>query len=154
MKRRLFLTSAAAALVTATTARAERLLVNSPGDGFLNLRTGPGSQYNIIRKMYHGSAVETLEYANGWVRVRHESGAVGWAFAKYLVRPAATNVRYVYSPNDGYLNLRTGPGTRYQIIRPMYNGEVVTLLERSGGWVRVKHQSGAIGWAFEKYLHR
>ena len=60
MNRRLFLTSAAAALVTATTARAERLLVNSPGDGFLNLRTGPGSQYNIIRKMYHGSAVETL----------------------------------------------------------------------------------------------
>lgn len=154
MKRRMFLTVAAAALVTAGQARAERLLVNSPGDGFLNLRTGPGSQFDIIRKMFHGSAVETLEFANGWVRVRHESGAVGWAFAKYLVRPAATNVRYVYSANDGFLNLRTGPGTRYQIIRPMYNGEAVTLLERSGGWVRVKHESGAIGWTFEKYLRR
>lgn len=154
MDRRLFLTTAGAALVAPGLASAERLIVNSPGDGYLNLRTGPGSQYQIIRQMYHGSSVETLEYAGNWVRVRHESGAVGWAYREFLVRPATNPVRYVYSPGDGYLNLRTGPGTGYQIIRRMYNGEQVKLLERSGGWVRVRHESGVVGWAFEKYLQR
>lgn len=154
MKRRLFLTATAAALVTARMAHAERLLVNSPSDGYLNLRTGPGEEFKIIRRMSHGTAVETLEYSGGWVRVRHQSGAVGWASTHYLARPTSSPLRHVYSPGDGYLNLRTGPGTRFQIVRPMYNGEAVTLLERTGGWVRVKHESGAIGWAFEKYLVR
>ena len=152
MRRRLFLAAGAAFVATGRAASAETLLVNSPGDGYLNLRTGPGSQYQIIRKMYHGSSVEVLEAAGAWLRVRHQSGAVGWAFGQYLVRPASTSWLTVYSPADGYLNLRSGPGTKYQIIMPMYNGEQVEVLERKGNWARVRHQSGAVGWAYRSYL--
>ncbi|MAM61919.1 SH3 domain-containing protein [Maritimibacter sp. UBA3975] len=154
MDRRLFITASAAALLAGTSARAERMLVNSPGDGFLNLRSGPGSGFNILYQMPHGSSVETLESAGGWVRVRHESGAVGWAFARYLASAGTSPFRYIYSAGDGYLNLRTGPGTKFNIIRRMYNGEEVRLLERRGSWVRVRHESGAVGWASEKFMRR
>jgi uncharacterized protein YgiM (DUF1202 family) len=154
MDRRLFIGATVAAAVFAGAARAERLVVNSPGDGFLNLRTGPGSDFDIIRRMTHGTTVETLERAGNWVRVRHQSGAVGWAYAAYLARPAASNRRYIYSPGDGFLNLRTGPGTQFDILRRMYNGEAVTIHERAGSWVRVQHESGAVGWASEKFLRR
>ena len=141
--------------ISALAAQAEVLVVNSPGDGYLNLRTGPGSEFAIITRMYHGSTVNTLEYAGGWARVEHESGAVGWAFRKYMVRPAATPARfYIYSPGDGFLNLRTGPGTRFDVVVRMYNGEWVEVLERSGNWVRVYHQGGFEGWAFSQYLRR
>lgn len=152
MDRRIFILSAAACAL-ARPARAEQRVVHSPGDGFLNLRTGPGSEFGIIRRMYHGSRVETLEWAGGWVRVRHESGDVGWAFAQYLVRPTTNDLR-VYSPGDGYLNLRTGPGTRFDIITRMYNGEGVRVLEASGTWVRVQHESGLVGWCSSNFLRR
>ena len=152
---RVFLAATAACFLAAA-AWAEVRIVNSPGDGYLNLRTGPGSQYDIILPLRHGSLVEVLETKGSWSRVRHEaSGNVGWAFRKYMVAfDGAAPVRFVYSPNDGYLNLRTGPGSGFAIVRRMFNGEAVEILERKGGWVRVSHQSGAQGWAFEKYLRK
>ncbi len=153
MFKRLF--AGLVALIWATTAQAEWLVVNSPNDGFLNLRTGPGGGLAIIMEMEHGTAVKTLEYSGNWARVEHESGNVGWAHRKYMVKPAAGPVRYyVYSANDGFLNLRTGPGTNFAIIRPMYNGSWVEILEQAGNWVRVYHESGDEGWAYRTYLRR
>jgi len=37
---------------------------------------------------------------------------------------------------DGKLNLRTGPGTNYSVIRVLAEGEVVTVIER-GAWLEV-----------------
>ena len=141
------------ALGLTTAVWADQRVVNSPGDGYLNLRTGPGSGFAIIGPMPHGSIVEVLENAGGWVRVQHESGAVGWAFQKYL-SPIAAGPQYrrVIWTSDGYLNMRTGPGTRYDIIMPMYTGAWVEMLEVAGSWARVRHESGAVGWASAKYL--
>lgn len=142
-------------LLFALSAQAEVMIVNSPGDGFLNLRTGPGTGFAIIMEMNHGTSVNTLEYSGNWARVEHESGAVGWAYRKNMVPYAQGPAKYrVYSPSDGYLNLRTGPGTGYAIITRMYNGSWVEVLERSGNWVRVFHEYGDEGWAYGKYLTR
>jgi len=134
---------------------AEVLVVNSPGDGFLNLRTGPGSQYNIIMPMQHGTTVETLEIKGSWARVRHESGNVGWAFRQHMVSfDDGVQMRRVYSPGDGFLNLRSGPGSDFAVLRRMYHGDWVQILERKGNWVRVHHPSGTEGWAYSKYLRK
>ncbi len=143
-------------IAAAAPALAETRIVNSPGDGFLNLRTGPGSEFQVVRRMGHGSAVEVLEVKGNWARVRHEfSGAQGWAFRKHLVLDSrGSAVREVWSPGDGFLNLRSGPGTDFHVLRKMFNGERVEILERKGNWVRVRHQSGTRGWTYEKYLKR
>ena len=147
--------AALAVLFLAVSAQAETMRVHSPGDGFLNLRTGPGSRYRIVIEMDHNTYVETLERAGNWVRLRHESGAIGWAHRRYLRPLKPLPVRYrVHSPRDGYLNLRTGPGTRFAIITPMYNGTRVQILERSGNWVRIYTEDGDDGWAHARYLVR
>ncbi|MDF0600744.1 SH3 domain-containing protein [Psychromarinibacter sp. C21-152] len=147
------LTTAVAVVFFALAAQAETMMVNSPNDGFLNLRTGPGNGYQIIMQMPHSSLLETLERSGNWLRVRHESGYEGWAYRKYMVRYDPTpNLYRVYSPNDGFLNLRTGPGTRFAIITPMYNGTEVRILEWSGKWVRVQTEYGQQGWAYSSYL--
>ncbi len=153
MKRRDFIAGGIglAASFHAGAAAAETLIVHSPGDGYLNLRTGPGTRYDILRAMAHGSRVETLEWAGHWVRVRHESGDTGWCSSKFLARQAS-RWRYVHSAHDGYLNLRRGPGTRYAIKMRMYNNERVEVLESSGKWLKVRHESGTIGWAYSRYL--
>ena len=153
MLNRLFF--ALAATLWALVAHAEVMIVNSPGDGYLNLRTGPGGNFAVIMEMDHGTAVNTLEYSGNWARVEHETGAVGWAHRKYMVPYASGPAKYrVFSPGDGYLNLRTGPGTNYAIITRMNNGTWVEILERSGNWVRVFHEYGDEGWAHSKYLVR
>lgn len=151
---RVFLAAFFAVIVGAVAFAGEMRMVNSPGDGFLNLRTGPGSNFQILRPMDHGSIVEILETQGNWSRVLHEeSGAMGWAYRKYLLPfDGGVATKFIYSPGDGYLNLRTGPGTDFAIIRQMYNGESVEIVEREGSWVRVYHQSGAQGWCSSKFL--
>jgi uncharacterized protein YgiM (DUF1202 family) len=72
-----------------------------------------------------------------------------------MVKPATgPDIYRVYSPGDGYLNLRTGPGTGFAIVQRMYNGSRVEVVERAGKWARVYHEDGAEGWASTRYLRR
>ncbi len=50
----------------------------------LNVRTGPGTSYNVIDTLYRGELVEVTEcVSNGWCRIEH-SGPDGWVSARYL----------------------------------------------------------------------
>lgn len=172
-------------LVMAVSALAETRVVNAPGDGFLNLRTGPGTSYQIILPMTHGSQVEVFEYAGKWMRVQHQpTGAMGWAHGRFLLpAPSGSSIRQggglgiqsdggagirrdgqinggppqmiVADPKDGWLNLRAGPGTRYQVLLRMWNGDRVDVHDTQGKWAKVyHHNSGTLGWAYLPYMRR
>ncbi|MBO6133300.1 MAG: SH3 domain-containing protein [Lachnospiraceae bacterium] len=47
--------------------------------------------------------------------------------------------------DDGYVNLREGPGTEYGIIREFYNGTLLFVKEDEGKWLRVAMPSES-GW--------
>lgn len=44
----------------------------------INIRSGPGTDYRIVGKAYYGVVFETLEQRQGWAKVQHETGLVGW----------------------------------------------------------------------------
>ena len=49
-------------------------------------------------------------------------------------------------------NFREGPGLSHDKITELKRGVVVTLLERTTGWFRVRTAAGSIGWVSEKVL--
>lgn len=61
------------------------LSVVYPESGTLNLRKGPGIGFEVIAPMERGSWVQVVAHAGNWAKLRHESGAEGWAARKYLV---------------------------------------------------------------------
>ncbi|MGB3406380.1 MAG: SH3 domain-containing protein [Jannaschia sp.] len=135
---------------------AQGLVVAQSGDGYLNLRSGPGTRYDILRRLSPGDRVSVEETLGKWARVRLPSGERGWASLDYLERPAqAVDVPlFVAQTTDGYLNLRAGPGTNYKVLRRMYPGDRLETLGREGRWLRIRHVSGAEGWAFDAYVTR
>jgi len=44
----------------------------------INIRSGPGTDFRIVGKAYYGVVFETLEQRDGWAKVKHETGLVGW----------------------------------------------------------------------------
>ena len=66
----------------------ERVVINA-GDGVtitissLNIRRGPGTQYDVIGVLYKGNVVEVDGVENGWYYVRLSNGSFGWISAKY-----------------------------------------------------------------------
>lgn len=56
----------------------------------LNVRSGPGTGFNVLDKLHAGEAVEVTEcVSNGWCRIEH-NGPDGWVSANYLQAPAPT----------------------------------------------------------------
>ena len=51
----------------------------------LNIRTGAGTNYSVINKIYRGETIKIIESnTNGWYKVSLTSGATGWCSGEYL----------------------------------------------------------------------
>lgn len=129
--------------------------VSSTGEGTLNLRAGPGKEYDSIGYVHHGDEVKVLDHSGIWSRVRTEDGDKGWIKTKYIdgtTRKLGTGLKTVKT-SGGSLNLRTGPGTWYSVKGTVYNGWKVKVIGTEDNWAKVTVQaSGQTGWILAKYL--
>jgi len=51
----------------------------------------------------------------------------------------------------GWLNVRSGPGTAFPIVKKIYPGEQYPLLSESDGWQRIELLEGVEGWVSSRY---
>ena len=51
----------------------------------------------------------------------------------------------------GSVNVRSGPGTGYQVLDQLYAGEHVSVVDHAGGWCGIS-RAGADGWVSCAYL--
>ena len=68
-------------------------LMNQPGqlvdavgilsEGGLNLRCGPGQDYDILMVVPDGAEVIEEGWDNGWIYIRHD-GQYGWVNSEYI----------------------------------------------------------------------
>ena len=65
-------------------------------DGYLNLRSGAGTNYSVIGKLYDGTKVTILDptMVNGvWLKVKTENGLVGYCSSDYLIFGSSSGTR-------------------------------------------------------------
>jgi uncharacterized protein YraI len=141
----------------------------------LNMRSGPGTQYNILGVLTRGQTVSLAGYrdASGtWTMINRDSGQAWvsalpaflqtsvpvssmpvWTGAVPGSPPPSGNTATVGS-SVSYLNLRTGPGTSFAVIRALPAGSVVTLVGRnsSSTWLQVRTADGTVGWMSTPFL--
>jgi hypothetical protein len=60
------------------------------GDGFLAVRTGPGTGYRKVDQLYNGDRVRTCAQSGAWFGVYYgKPRRVGWVHGKWLVDSGA-----------------------------------------------------------------
>jgi uncharacterized protein YraI len=124
----------------------------------LNLRSGPGTGYAVLRVAPQGAsvAVNAGPVNTSWYKVTY-SGTTGYMHGQYLTQSAP-------SPGGGTsgnatttvaLNLRSGPGTGYAVLRVIPAGATVSILggPTNGVWYKVSY-AGSTGYAHGDYLRR
>ncbi len=140
----------------------------------LNVRSGPGLNFNILGQLSRGQTVPLAGYrsADGnWVMVTWNN-TQAWVSAKpaYLQANITISSLPVWNsggtggPNPGtgkatvtyasYLNMRSGPGVSYPILSVLTTGTTVDLLGRNAAttWVKIRLADGRIGWVNLSYL--
>lgn len=111
----------------------------------LNIRFGAGTNYDIVGGYPYGTAVVVKEMSNGWARTDR-----GWVSATYLseTNPNAVQTKTMYVTANAGLNVRTGSGTGYRVIKTLPKGTKVTVYEEKGNWGRI----GDGQWCCTDYL--
>lgn len=151
-----FITTALCATIAPSIAFAETIYVNDTNDGYLNLRSGPGTNYQIVTRIYGGMNVDGVGQSGSWRRVVLPDGTTGWASGNFMSPRYVQQRHYdakVAPTSDGFLNLRAGPGTNYRIIQRLYAGQGVNDTGSQGNWLRVQLADGTVGWTSSRYLN-
>ncbi len=60
------------------------VMANRHIHGKINIHSGPGRNYKVIGKAYYGVVFEKLEKKNGWIKIHHDSGLIGWVKASLV----------------------------------------------------------------------
>lgn len=142
---------------------------------YLNLRSGPAINQSIVTVLSRGTFLNLLGFRTAdsrWVQVALPNGTRGWVYASYVQTSVPVSSLIVWTgdgqgsppqPQPGnatatvsayYLNMRSGPGTAYQILRVLGRGDSLTLTHRNSAanWVRVTLSNGAQGWVHAGYI--
>jgi uncharacterized protein YraI len=128
----------------------------------LNLRNGPGLDYDVITLMPAGSAVTvTGDATEGWYPVQFDE-LTGWAYAAYLSLGKSADSP---APSDQgtatvvttLLNLRNGPGMSYDVVGQLAYGTTVQIVgspRAADGhtWLEVLAATVGQGWVAGEYL--
>ncbi|MEO1397900.1 MAG: SH3 domain-containing protein [Pseudomonadota bacterium] len=65
---------------------------------------------------------------------------------------ATSQVAGLKATGDGFLAVRTGPGSNYRMIGKLRNGDVVSVIAFRGKWRGVELRNGTLGWVYSRWL--
>ena len=123
---------------------------------YVNVRSLPSEEGEIVGKLYDNSVGDFLEEENGWYKI--ESGnCIGYVKAEYCVTGEAANElakevgRRTATVTTETLNVRKEPNTEAIIIGQVPFEEVLTVTDEAGGWVQIKIEEG-YGYVSGEYV--
>lgn len=135
----------------------------------LNLRNGPGTDYDIVTRMPAGAPIQVIGKYGDWLQIRERvDKPTYWVSAELVSLPdgaiytlfdvAETDIPPPPPPKIGIvaesgLALRDGPGTNYVSMTQLQAGSQLDLLERYEDWYHVGIPGGTDGWVKGEFLN-
>lgn len=99
------------------------------------------------------------ESQNGWTKISTGSIEEGYVSSDYLftqeeVMSLCDREELVHATSTAGLNVRTGPGTYYDVYTKITKGKTypVVLSESYDGWYAIRLNSGKVGYVSAKYV--
>jgi len=123
-------------------------------DGYTNIRKGPGTKYEIVDQVPDGMFINFTPAVNGWCKVyttytgTDEQDFRGYMAAnKIVVPPRVGEWKEVamVKDEDGYTNIRKGPGTKFAIVDRVLDGSCILISgDYDAKWYKIYTQRGKL----------
>ena len=129
--------------IAGETTAAERMAVKADA---ANIRSGPGLNYDLLWQIekYHPFLV--VEKKGRWYRFKDFEGDEGWIHETLVDKTPAVIVKVKRC------NVRSGPGTQYDVAFTASRGIPFKVLKTEGRWIQVQHADGDAGWIFNSLV--
>jgi uncharacterized protein YgiM (DUF1202 family) len=108
----------------------------------LNVRLGPGIQYDIIKVLNLNEPVEIFEQIGNWFRI-HDNH---WVHKHYIEITFTQKQGIVEDPTG--LNVRSGAGMQHPVVDVLPDGSPVVIEDIKGNWYKL----GDNRWAYHSLI--
>ncbi len=135
-------------LVMSSPSLAKMVSINNDG---VNIRSGPGENNEIQWEYGKGVPLFVIGEEKDWYKIKDFENDTGWVY-KALTSTTPYMIVKANKGTNKKVNIRSGPGTGYNIVAKAYYGVVFKTIEQKNGWVNVEHDSGTVGWVKRSLL--
>lgn len=124
-------------ILTSSTAFAQRLTV---GVETANIRSGPSQTHDVLWQVEKYHPVVIIEKTGSWCHFKDFEGDKGWIHGSLLRSiPSIITIKEK-------CNIRSGPGTKYEIVLTVGKGIPFKVVEEKNNWIHIRHADGDSGW--------
>lgn len=126
----------------------------------INVRNGPGLSYSLIQVAKRGEKYKIVREKGDWIEIQLSLIKTGWV-VNWLVSKdsqnqstsAAAASKSITSAKAvaDQLRIRSGPGTNFQIIGFLTNGQAVSVLDQNENWYKISSPFGD-GWVTKEFI--
>lgn len=114
----------------------------------LNVRSGPGTEYDRVDKVMEGTMLSVLGEKGEWTEVKLSNGTTGWVMSQYIRLEGNS---WIKSTTD-QLNVRSKPNSSASIVQVINKNDIFEQLDQQGNWVEIRLSDKQTGWVNEKYI--
>ncbi len=139
----LCLSVAAIVLASGTVLAGERVSV---ARDIANVRAQPSTTSDTLWQVEKYHPLQVLEKRGQWYRFKDFEGDIGWIHSSLVDKTPTVIVRVRRA------NVRTGPGTQYDLAFDAEKGTPFKVLETKDRWKKIRHADGDEGWIFNSLV--
>jgi len=119
---------------------AERMVVKA---GIANLRSGPGTKYDVLWQVEKYHPMLIIEKKGNWYKIKDFEGDIAWVHKSLL-----GNIRGVITIK-AKCNVRSQADKKSKILFTVERGVPFKVIKRKGEWIKIEHADGEIGWIYK-----
>ncbi len=130
-------------LISTSAYAGQRLSITSR---LANIRSGPGSNYEVLWQVEKYYPVIIINKKGNWYHFKDFENDTGWVHKSLVGK-----VRSVISIKNK-CNVRSGPGSKYNIVFTVEKGVPFKFLGKKGNWLKVEYMDGDRGWIYKSLV--
>ena len=118
----------------------------------LNLRSGPGTAFQVLATMPQGTPLVVLAQRGEWSQVVTATGGSGWVSGQLVAIDAnfREGSRRV-TVSASLLNIRQGPATSFPVLSTVREGQLLSVVGEVGNWLQVEN-AGRLGFVLAAFV--
>ncbi|MCK5654892.1 MAG: SH3 domain-containing protein [Candidatus Aureabacteria bacterium] len=110
----------------------------------VNVRSGPGTNYDVICQIHKGDIVKTEGIEGKWACIYPNEKVFGWVKSPYLDKEGTVSVKK--------LNVRAGANENFSLICALDKGYKVSIVGEFGSWKKILLPQHARVYIHNKYV--